>query len=280
MKVAFGTVCYPAALKFIDDFAGSIVEQDCSDFSLIIVCDGLSADDEERVLSSLPNAVLIDGNAGASVSGLRLQLISETKAQGYDYLVFGDFDDISSSNRVRNTIRTLDLSRADFAYNAIRTFTGEQFFSVGIPGSTCHIRDIAQSNYLGLCNTALNLHSRSLSSMMDHIPDRCPDVFDWYLFSRILISEGWGVDVPGAFTKYRIYSGNIAGNQVLSDDQVCKEIRVKREHYKALRNLNPLMRDLFGAYAADGNRRISIAASNTNYWWSTTRVEEKVNVQL
>jgi hypothetical protein len=69
---------------------------------------------------------------------------------------------------------------------------------------------ILECNYLGFTNCAININQIS-REFIDSLYEGRTEIFDWYLFSRILLNGGKGKRINGTATLYRLYDNNIAG---------------------------------------------------------------------
>lgn len=275
IKVAFGTVMYKVGYKFHEDFIKSINNQDCEDFDLLIINDDLSKEEISRVERiSKRNTVIMDGYKNSSPAELRVQLMCKAKDLGYDLLILGDFDDTFSYNRVSSTMNMYN-EEYTFYYNEIFYLNnGEKFFRY-IPHETVNIQDIMDYNYLGLSNTSINLNNISYS-LIESLSNIKVDAFDWCMYSLVLINKQIGIMVDKAKTFYRIYDGNIAGDNNNSIANIYKEIRIKINHYQELMNYYDCAKSYYEFYTFLNDKDINLIEdyfvnNNNNYWWGNIK---------
>ncbi|MBR1623214.1 MAG: glycosyltransferase family 2 protein, partial [Pseudobutyrivibrio sp.] len=119
MKVLFGTVVYPGAFKYMEDFFDSLEHQTYKDFRLLLISDGVATSDINNVVTKHNIAVdIVVADEGKTPAKLRVQLLSEAKSRDADVLVLGDIDDTFSENRVAKVIETFKANtELGFVYN-------------------------------------------------------------------------------------------------------------------------------------------------------------------
>lgn len=229
MKVAFGTVVYPGALKFFPGFLDSLASQTYADFDLIVVAEAVSDFDKQSWLDNFAgNITIVDVSANNPIHQNRVKLLEESYSRRCDLLILGDSDDTFDSNRIGRIVDAFDPTFAVF-YNQIETLDDEAVFP-NLPKTTSEV-DILNGNYLGLSNTAINLERLSLD-FIESLNQGDTFCFDWYLYARVLHECGLGKLVEGTSTYYRIHEANAAG--LPSSCDLKKELRVKTDHYGLL----------------------------------------------
>lgn len=263
--IAFGTVVYPSALGYLNEFANCINEQTYKSFDLIIVNDNV---DDTLLKAHLENVnvnySIVSVHKKRTPADLRVDLIRQSKLRGYDLLILGDIDDLFDENRVLEIVKFyINDNSFSFYYNELLLFDRTRALKA-FPERTESLKNIIQYNYLGLSNNSINLKSITVD-FIDSLYGCTSFVFDWYLFSRIICEGGRGVFVENAITYYRIYAGNYAG--VSNEEQLKKELEIKIKHYELMRNYNSIYTDLLDKLLIVDVTKIKSSDSPT-YWWN------------
>ena len=267
MKIVVATVVYPDAVKYFKDFIWSLQTQTFRDFSVLILTDKVKKQEIfKRLAFSDIYADVIENFMQLTPQALRVKLIQKSKESGADLLVFGDADDTFSEGRIQEIVDCFRTTSADFFFNDI-LIDGCEGTSFQMPDSANSIEILANSNFLGLSNTALRLDSideQFISSLFD-----CDTfVFDWYMYSRLLIMGLRGIHTgQTAFTRYRIHNNNFAGVPVKTGCNLRKEIDVKRSHYRLLSKYDERFVRYYEAYLEG---RIKIKKKPGGFWWNLT----------
>lgn len=266
MKVAFGTVVYPGALKFLSGFLDSLASQTYSDFDLIVVAEAVSDSDKQSWFDNFAGKItIVDVPANNPIHQNRVKLLEESYSRRYDLLILGDSDDTFALNRVEQIVGQFDPTFVAF-YNQIETLGSEVVFS-DLPKITSEV-EILNSNYLGLSNTAINL-TRLSPDFIESLNQGDTFCFDWYLYARVLHECGLGKLVEGASTYYRIHGTNAAG--LPSSCDLEKELRVKTDHYRLLSKHD--QRYLFyydvckSLLSGEGCATAELTYTDPKYWW-------------
>ncbi len=275
MNVGFGTVVYKSAMEYCDEFIQSLNEQSYKDFQLVVINDDL----EYQNLLFFKESIKVPVNiytpkSEHNIPYLRVDLLIYAKQIGIDLLIIGDFDDEHDSNRVKLTVEQYDSNYA-FYYNDIVYFDETPYFN-HLPDETNSIEMLLQKNYLGMSNTAIDLRKLSFE-YLESLKKGKTNIFDWYLYSKLLIDGYVGKKVSGTNTKYRIHGQNIIGQQRISEAQIRKEISVKLEHYEFLKDLDLRFARLIEQYKLlqDHDEEIELYRKrDNNYWWGYIQVEE------
>lgn len=262
--IAFGTVVYPGALKYLREFINSLNNQTFCDFDLIIVNDQVEHSQLNALLCNLKvKCSIISPEERKTPADLRVDLIKYAKLSEYNLLVLGDIDDLFDKERISEIVSSYEQNRTfSFYYNELLLFDGTNALKP-FPRVTNQIEDILQYNYLGLSNNSINLDNLTLN-FIDSLYGCNSFVFDWYLFSRILCDGGRGLFVEKAKTLYRIYDNNFAG--VSGEKQLKKEYDVKIKHYELMARYDSIYQKLL-----DKLSKIDIAeiqsVNSPSYWW-------------
>lgn len=273
MKVAFGTVAYESAWKYMKEFCASLNRQTDIGFTILAVCDNLPLECLSQLSQAMVrDAILTEVNESKAIPALRAELLRQAKKRGFDLLILGDFDDLFSEQRVKLIKEAYASSpQASFFYNEIRDFEGKKIFSY-LPQNVDDISKILEYNFLGLSNTAINLHKVTWE-FIDSLSVVDTPVFDWYLYSRLLLDMQEGILVEGADTFYRIHDNNIAGIASSKEEDYKKELRIKLQHYGLLKQLDRRFESLSQKYKDLSTRGSSLErerfrnTATNGYWW-------------
>lgn len=285
-KVIFGTVIYKQAIKFVKEFIECLSNQTTKDFDLLFINDNLTNKDISELSDKLcqngfeNRFYVIQGvSKTGCLSDFRIQLLLEAYERKYDLLIIGDIDDLFSTNRVE-VITNVCLKNQNilFFYNNLIDYKGNIVLKE-LPKEVHTVREISQCNFLGMSNTAINLKHISKTDIESLYQGSC-NIFDWYLYSRLLLLGGKGLLVEDAETIYRIYEGNIAGIQGNCIKEIEREKEIKISHYQRLEPFS----EMFTIYK---NEVMKIIVDETfyktnyfneneqGYWWNNIRLEEK-----
>lgn len=112
-------------------------------------------------------------------------MILEAKIRGFDFLILSDSDDMLSPNRVECYLSALN-PQYSFYYNDLIDFNGQMIMPV-LPAETISWKQIEEENFLGLSNTGIWLKNFSLQ-FINSLNTGDTKIFDWYLYSRILLA--------------------------------------------------------------------------------------------
>lgn len=271
MKIAFGTVIYQEAFEYAYEFIESLNRQTIG-FDLVVINDNCTQEQVEDLVSKSRHKVVVENSKGGmSPAELRIELILYAKRLHYDLLISGDFDDKFMENRVETIVQHYAEKYA-FFYNELYDFENNNIMRK-LPEVTSDIRDIADYNYLGLSNSAFNLKRISLD-LLESMRKDYTRVFDWYLFSRILLQHESGKMVKDTGTYYRIHDHNIAGITYsnIHPETIKKEIQVKIDHYILLNKYSEIFSDKLEFYLDLKKKSEQELADlkvdcNNEYWW-------------
>lgn len=267
--IAFGTVVYPSALGYLNEFICSLNEQTYKDFDLIIVNDHVEYSVLKGYLDNLNvKYSIVSPREKRTPADLRVDLIKQSKLKGYELLVIGDIDDLFDKSRILEIVKSYNNDKSfSFYYNELLLFDRTKALG-DFPKNTDKIDDILQYNYLGLSNNSINLKSLTLD-FIDSLYGCTSFVFDWYLFSRILCAGGRGLFVEQSITLYRIYDNNFAG--VSSEEQFKKELEVKTKHYELMSKYNSIYSNLLDELSKVDIEEIQ-PNNSLSYWWNNIKL--------
>lgn len=268
MKVAFGSVIYPVAIKYLQDFFESLKKQTVQDFDIVLINDNVSQKiimkELEKYFKIFRQRLIIinPDKDGLKPYQLRIELLRQVKKRGYQLLILGDCDDCCSNERIEYILNQY-MEKATFFYNELRSFADESIMPK-LPQRTDSIEQIMEQNYLGLTNTAISMDKLSVE-FVNSLEDGKTNIFDWYLFSRILLSGGYGKKIENTCTYYRIYSDNLAGVCTQSVNDLEKERKIKIQHYQILKKYDMRYERLIEKY-----KNLEIQPGDNKekvFWW-------------
>ena len=282
-KIVFGAVLYRQALIFLNDFITSVSGQAGAGFDLLFVNDNLTWDEMDYILTELRTRYfagrvnIIQGDMKKSIADFRIQLLSTAKKLGYELLVIGDCDDTFSRDRIKAAVgMAVKFQSAAFFYNDI---IGEDLspLMLEIPSQVQNIEQISQYNFLGMSNTTIRLDALENHFIESLYDGSCP-IFDWYLYSRMLLAGKYGVKTVDAYTKYRLYDGNAVGIPDNNLACILREKEVKHRHYHLLREKSRLfstLSSMLDAVEIDETFYVSQYCRRElkNYWWEKILLE-------
>lgn len=272
MEVVFGSIIFDSNDKMINDFFDTLNNQDRDDFDILLINDHFPKDKLDKVLDKYEKLkkriTLVDVCGKQTFYENRCLLISEAKKRGYDLLVRGDFDDVYGSDKVSSYIKQYDSDYA-FFYNDIYV-NGSSIFKP-MPLICDNYKQIGQYNFVGEGACAINL-AKIDDSIIDKLRQGKTNVFDWYLFTTLLLEGLKGKKIDGAYTFYNLYEGNMAGVPIKNIKTINREIEIKRLHYSLLKDRNEYYADLYAKYNDDVNIKVT-SDLDKYYWWQFTYVE-------
>lgn len=276
MKTALSTVIYKQAHPYLQDLLTSVDNQSDKDFDLLIINDNYTKEELEEVETQIRNTVhginihIEDiSDKHLSIAGTRIEMLKNAKSLGYDNIVLVDADDTISPTRMESFIKSFELDKDRvFFYNKFVTETGKDVFKT-LPDAVEDIKPIAQANFLGLSNTGIRISCLS-DDFLDSLNEGAVTVFDWYLFSRIIMDIGTGVYVDNASTIYRIYDDNTAG----TTRDLNKEYDVKTTHYNNLAKRYDYFKQLSAKLSKIDKSTLTLSNNHQGYWWSDISMED------
>ena len=281
MKTCFATVIYKQAGEFLKDFVVSVDSQTDKDFDLVFINDNFSRNELQeigvynkdfKVVNLAPSlkgtTSLIDLESFQySIAEMRIQLLELTKRLGYELVIIGDVDDTFAPNRVEELKKAAELDKESvFFYNKLIKENGEDVFKT-LPKAVSDINQIAQENFLGMSTTAIRVDKLSYE-FIDSLREGESNVFDWYLYSRIVLDVGAGKLVPSTSTIYRIYDNNEVG----TTRDLEKEKQVKTTHYWNLAKRYPMFNKLSDKIEKVDTSKMELPKDHQGYWWSDIKI--------
>ncbi|MBE0471568.1 MAG: glycosyltransferase [Methyloprofundus sp.] len=234
-KISFLTTIFPMELGYLKEMLDSLVIQSFTAFDLIVVNDGLS--EFTALKKNYKNELNIIELKGIPNPAQNREIgINYCIEKGYDFLIFGDSDDTFSSNRIQVSVEKLQQS--DIVVNDLTLFNTngvleDHYLSNRVKNNEQIEFDfIKNKNLFGLSNTAIRLQGMSPIKMPPELV-----AVDWYLFSALLLKNKEAVFTNQAVTHYRQYDGNLVGLKHLNKESFLCGLRVKQQHYQALKQI-------------------------------------------
>lgn len=227
------TTIFKQPEKIVDDYFESLLNQSFKLFDVILIDDGCDNISEKICKYKSLNIKVFEGTG--SIPKNRSLMIEKAITQGYEKLIFCDFDDAQSTNRVE--IATELLSKYDLIVNDVTPFNSSGVIERNVlskrfvNGSRITLDEILDFNFIGFSNSAIN------ASVVDFLDFSFPDeliAVDWYFFSRILLKNISSVFTSEATTFYRQHETNIIGIGNFNEQVFKNTLKVKRVHYIAL----------------------------------------------
>ncbi|MBR4707302.1 MAG: glycosyltransferase family 2 protein [Pseudobutyrivibrio sp.] len=267
MKTAFATVIYKQAKPYLQDLLNSVDNQTDKDFDLLIFNDNYTPD--ELASLDLSNAKLIDLRPlGVSIVGTRIEMLKKCKSLGYDLVIIGDADDTFAPNRVEQVKKTAELDKDSvFFYNKLITDSGNEMFKT-LPKKLTKISNLAQYNFVGMSTSAIKVQALS-DDFIESLYEGETAVWDWYLYSRILLEIGPGALVDDTSTIYRIYDNNEVGTK----RDLNQEYNVKLIHYTNLAKRYDYFKGLLDELKKLDVAKLHHSDKHQGYWWNDIQLE-------
>lgn len=277
MNVCLGTVVYDLAFKYHKEFIEAINSQTDKEFDVVIVNDNLSQDQIEVYKSGIKNNLIILDNLGTrTISSMRVSLLEGALSYKYDFIILADADDSFSEDRVL-LLKKAYQSNHTFYYNDLCDFSKKPLLK-NLPTHMDTPDKILECNFLGLSNTAINLRRLSLI-YLKKMKSINTNIFDWYLYSKLLIDGHMGKYVETAKTFYRTHNDNIAGISLNNHEAIKREIDIKIKHYELLRDNSKEINNLYNAYIGlkdlPPNILENYIDNNNSYWWGFIKIKNK-----
>lgn len=225
-----------------DSYFNSLALQSYTDFDVIIVNDGFK--NIRNYLNKYSHLNIVELECAESIARNREVLINYAHQSNYDNIIFCDFDDYFSPNRVeltRSLLQYHDLVVNDLLICRNGHVSNNGYISNRFPDNyKISLVDILEKNFLGLSNTAIK---RSVLEPIAFPQDLI--AVDWFFFTTILFKAPTAVFTNKTYTYYRQHEHTLAGIGRSDLQQLEKEITVKKQHYNSLSTLDPLFEDYY-----------------------------------
>lgn len=272
MKVIVASVIFLEAIKYFRDFIVSLEQQDFHEFKILLINDNIPHDVLKKEMSCLEQSflnriILVDKQKEyLKPFELRIELLKEALSRNVELLILLDCDDKAKTNRISETVRQYEEEYA-FFYNELFDFNGKRIMP-DIPKITDNIETILECNYLGLSNCAINMKEMS-AEFIESLREGQTMIFDWYLFSRILLNKKKGKKIQSTATYYRIYENNTVGIPDTTETALKKERNVKLLHYHLLEKYDKRYTKLIQKYEKiDIHSQQCKQDNDLQLWWN------------
>lgn len=278
MKITVGSVVFIEALDYFDDFMESLQKQTLQDFDILLINDNIPVNLLQDKLKSKKwiceeRIHITDKNLQHLLPHeLRIELLNKALEYKTDLLILLDCDDKAKSNRIEEAARQY-YDKYSFFYNEILQFDGRKIMP-WMPSVTDKIDFLLEKNYLGLSNSAINMRHIT-KEFIESLREGKTKIFDWYLFSRMLLNGMMGIRVDNTCTYYRIYHANIAGVSKCTKELLEKEKQVKLMHYQLMRKYDRRYERLIDKYKKLRDDRVNCDSDSKLYFWWGLLAEEK-----
>lgn len=273
--IVFGAVIYQDAVEYIYDFIESVNQQSFDSFDVLLINDDIIDINIIKQIKSRVRSrkvIIKDKTVKKNTpTEMRVELLKEAKKLGYELLIIGDCDDTFSYNRVSRYAEVYKNNKnIDFYYNDLKLINGKNVIA-NLPDKLENIEALMQSNFVGMSNSAINLKLMEYE-FIESLLEFHSFVFDWYLYSRMLLSGKKGMLVNDTSTIYRIYDNNFVGVNKSDIEALEKEIAVKEIQYSILSQYDKRYGYLYEKIKTLKFADIKINGNN-RYWWSNIILE-------
>lgn len=252
-------------LGYLKEMLDSLAIQSFTEFDLIVVNDGLS--EFTALKKNYKNQLNIIELKGIPNPAKNREMgINYCIEKRYDFIIFGDSDDTFSSNRIQISVEK--LQEYDIVVNDLTLFNAdgileENYFSKRVENNEkIELHFVKNKNLFGLSNTAIKLDGVQPLSLPSELI-----AADWYLFSILLLENRKAIFTNEAVTNYRQYGGNLVGLKKVDETSFQRGLKVKRQHYLALRKITDKVDNEYQQYCHNDiafNEKTKIAYP---LWW-------------
>lgn len=287
-KTAVFTTAYPIDDSIAEDFFISLKSQSYQDFDIVFVNDGFSELSSITTKYDCLKSVILE--PANSIAQNREKGIKYCKNQGYDYVIFCDFDDYFSNNRVECSLNL--LKHYKIVVNEVIPFNKESSkgFESYISKRVNYLQEFSSDflldkNICGMSNTAIKTSIINDFTFPEDIIG-----IDWYFFNMLMI----GNSIKCVFTNecatyYRQYESNALGICNLPcKSEIKKLVLSKRNHYGHLYKKFGILKQEFDNFSElcdeieDDNKlekyEIYIKKNHIKnaFWWENIIFKEKL----
>lgn len=231
------TTAFDVPENIAHSYFKSLALQSYSDFDVVVVNDGFEKIANYCNEYSCLNVIELE--CGAGIAKNREVMINHAHESKYETLIFCDFDDYFSPNRVKLTLEL--LQKNEVVVNDLLICSGDYISNAGYISNRfpdnyqITLVDVLEKNFLGLSNTAIK---KSILEPVTFPRDQI--AVDWLFFTEILYRRPRAVFTNKMYTYYRQHENTLAGIGRVDYRQLEKEIAVKKQHYNSLSTLDPL----------------------------------------
>ena len=148
------TVTYSQSRKFSLDYFDSIKKQKLKLIDILILNDNENKKFISNQISGLKNVKIINIKNNFTFSQIRNRGINYAKKNNYKNIIFADYDDYFSKNRIEETIKS--LMNYDFVFNEIKNidkknkiYNKKKFYERNIKINNLDFNSILNHNIIG-----------------------------------------------------------------------------------------------------------------------------------
>ena len=224
-----------------ESYFSSLAGQTYPFFDVVIVNDGF--DGLAEAASRFPNLNIIELVSQKNIASNRELMIRYAVREQYQHVVFCDFDDYFSKNRIEKSIELLQYN--DIVVNDIELFTSKGILRNNYISNryrnldTIVLEDILEKNFIGLSNSSVNVSIVEDVSFAEDLV-----AIDWYFFTLLMLKRPKAIFTNDALTFYRQYEGSFAQINRVDEHQLRKEIFIKKRHYSLLESRSLIFKHL------------------------------------
>ena len=240
---AFVLFTYPDCQPFLGETFRSLSQQTDQNFDVVIFNDGLDSIDQiaKNLLNKTPHIFPVSG----AIPSIRSFGLSTLKSSNFKYIIFGDADDVFSSNRIKvskQLLKNNDLvvNEVDFICSKGKSIKRGHFQNRLNNNSLITESDLFTHNFIGFTNSSMRREAMGNS----HFPN---DLFaiDWAFFSKTLLAGAKSIFTTDTTSEYRVRRGEITDFTSRQNNLASSQIPTKLQHYKFLSASQPEFRETF-----------------------------------
>ena len=240
---AFVLFTYPDCQQFLSEAFRSLSQQTDQNFDVVIFNDGLDNIDQiaMKFLNKTPHIFPVSG----TIPSIRSFGLSKLKSSNFQYIIFGDADDVFASNRIKVCKQLLESN--DLVVNEI-----DLICSRGTKIKCGHFQNRLNNNslitknhlytynFIGFTNSSMSRETIRNS----HFPDDLIAI-DWAFFSNALLAGVKGIFTTDATSLYRVRRGELTDFTSRRNDLASSQIPIKLKHYEFLSSSHPEFQENF-----------------------------------
>lgn len=300
MKILWATAIYstPMFNTFLYDFLHSLEAQTQHKFDLLFFLDCIPKEVIVKNIQNFNNLakkkyfLLEQSSAVLSPQEIRVLLLKKAQQLDYDLLIFSDFDEISETNRVEETLKQINHHDV-FYFNSFvstnfhleRNTPSHFYLDKQIPKYINSHMSILDKNYIGMGNIAFIVKKIPFNQL--EVPSQII-AFDWFLATWLLLNNFHGMRIDNTLNSYRQHQDSFIGiGEQLCQQKLILGISVKKEHYKYFLHYDPLFSIMYQEilevekyvqknmekYIKIINEKFD---SNTMCWWENIKTLEEI----
>ena len=229
---AFVLFTYPDCQPFLGKTFHSLSQQTDQNFDVVIFNDGLDNIDQiaTKFLNKTPHIFPVSG----TIPSIRSFGLSKLKSSNFQHIVFGDADDVVTSNRIR--VSKQMLKNHDLVVNEIDLMSSKgtkmkcgHFQNRLNNNSLITKNHLHNYNFIGFTNSSMSRETIGNSDFPD-------DLFaiDWAFFSKALLAGVRGIFTTDTTSVYRVRRNELTDFTSRQNDLASSQIPTKLKHYEFL----------------------------------------------